>query len=77
MFEAPPIVEFVNSIKLYDRRPAPSTTWHSCRLDELNSKIDSLRSAQANAPTSQVAAISAALLICEAEKLSIEGALKI
>lgn len=56
-------------------RPAPSATSASLRLDELTVQDDALRRALKSAP--QDAKLAAALLICEAEKLSIEGALKI
>ena len=67
-------MEFVNSIKLYDRRPAPSTTWHSCRLDELVAQSDNLQRALSRNPHD--ASLSAALLIVEAERMSIEGMLR-
>ena len=57
--------------------PPPSFTYCHLRLEELDSKIESLRTVQANASTSQAAGISAALLIAEDEKMSIEQLLRI
>ena len=47
----------------------------SLRLDELTVEDEALRRALAQTPMD--ARLSAALLVCEAEKLSIEGALKL
>ena len=60
-----------------ERCLAPSATWHSERLDELTLEGEALRQALRTVPqgTSQAAQLSTDLVIVEAEKLSIEGAL--
>ena len=57
--------------------PPPSVTFFSVRLEELDSKIEALRSAHANASASQAARIATELVIAESEKLSIEGLLRL
>ena len=54
-------------------RPAPSATSASLRLDELTVQDEALRRALKSAP--QDARIATALLICEAERMSLEKAL--
>ena len=54
-------------------RPAPSATSASLRLDELTVQDEALRRALKIAP--QDTRIAAALLICEAERMSLEKVL--
>ncbi len=70
---------YAKSPRPSSRRPAPSGTWLSCRLDELAVKEASLRRAleDTSLTDARAAQLAGKLLILEVERLSIEGALKI
>lgn len=62
-----------------ERRPAPSSNALSLRLDELQAQDESLRRVLQGVPpdSPQVGQLSADLLVIEAEKLSLEAALRL